>query len=436
MSTNLDALRRGDLAGVAELRLSAGLTEFPREIFGLADTLEVLDLSGNDLDRLPEDMGRLRKLRILFCSGNRFDRLPPALGDCPALSQVGFRRTGLREIPGEALPPGLRWLTVTDNRLTALPEAIGHRPLLQKLMLSGNGLANLPATMQGAPNLELLRLSANRFEALPPWLAELPRLAWLAWAGNPLDSFLGAPNCLTVDWSELSPGRLLGEGASGRIYDVQWQTDDGLRHVALKLFKGSMTSDGLPASEIAACLTAGDHPHLLGAFGKLVGHPDQVQGMLMPLLLSGWRALAGPPSLASCSRDIYDPATRFSRAIVLRVATGIANAAAHLHERGVLHGDLYAHNVLWDGNAGDAVLSDFGGASFLPAGAPGMALQRSEVLAWGILLGELLERCDDVDDGDPLRQIQADCIASTPASRPSMGDVQAMLGRAAKQCEV
>jgi hypothetical protein len=430
MSTNLEALRRGDLAGATELRLNAGLTEFPREIFGLADTLEVLDLSANQLDRLPEDMGRLRKLRILFCSGNRFDQLPPALGDCPALSQVGFRRSGLRAIPGEALPPALRWLTVTDNRLTALPGAIGRRPLLQKLMLSGNSLTKLPTTLQDAPNLELLRLSANRFEALPPWLADLPRLAWLAWAGNPLDSTLDAPDCAKVDWNELSLGPLLGEGASGRVYDVRWQTGGAQRRVALKLFKDAVTSDGLPASEIAACLTAGDHQNLLGALGQLSGHPDQAQGMLMPLLPVGWRVLAGPPSLASCSRDVYDAAVRFNRSTALRVATSIAAAAAHLHGRGVLHGDLYAHNTLWDGEAGNAVLSDFGGASFLPAGSAGIGLQRTEVLAWGILLGELLDRCDDLACHDPLRQLEAQCTASAPAWRPSMAEIQALLGGA------
>jgi hypothetical protein len=59
MGTDLEALRRRDLAGATELRLNAGLAEFPREIFGLTDRLEVLDLSGNLLDRLPEDMGRL-----------------------------------------------------------------------------------------------------------------------------------------------------------------------------------------------------------------------------------------------------------------------------------------------------------------------------------------------------------------------------------------
>jgi Leucine-rich repeat (LRR) protein len=105
----LDALRRGDLAGARELRLAhCGLTEFPREIFGLAETLEVLDLGGNALSELPADFGRLTRLRVLFGSNNRFARLPPALGDCAELSQVGFRGTGLREVPAEALPPKLR----------------------------------------------------------------------------------------------------------------------------------------------------------------------------------------------------------------------------------------------------------------------------------------------------------------------------------------
>ena len=103
----LAALRRGELVGARELRLP-GLSEFPPEIFGLAETLEVLDLSGGTLTDLPDDLGRLRRLRVLFCSGNRFARLPPVLGDCTALSQIGFRGTGLCEVPGEALSPALR----------------------------------------------------------------------------------------------------------------------------------------------------------------------------------------------------------------------------------------------------------------------------------------------------------------------------------------
>jgi len=415
----LNALRDGDLAGARELTLREGLTEFPREIFGLADTLEVLDLGGNALTDLPDDLGRLTRLRVLFCSGNRFERLPPGLGDCASLSQVGFRGCGLREVPAEALPPVLRWLTLTDNALEALPDALGERPALQKLMLSGNRLQALPGSLAGHARLELLRLSANRFEALPGWLAEAPSLAWLAWAGNPFDHGAPPPG-RTVAWSALRPGRPLGEGASGQVQAADWIDGAQTRPVALKLFKGAMTSDGLPEREMAACLAAGEHPNLTGALGRLVDHPDDAQGLLMALLPPDWRVLAGPPSPESCSRDVYDPALRLDLDVALRIARDVATGAAHLHARGLSHGDLYAHNTLWDGATGQAVLSDLGGASFLPGG-PGAPLERLDVLAWGRLLGELLERCDAAAATPAgLIELQRRCVVAQPAARPTM----------------
>ncbi|WP_447415125.1 hypothetical protein, partial [Clostridium perfringens] len=55
----LAALRRGDLAGAREVRLPDGLTEFPQELFGLAGTLELLDL-GRGRYTLPDELGRFR----------------------------------------------------------------------------------------------------------------------------------------------------------------------------------------------------------------------------------------------------------------------------------------------------------------------------------------------------------------------------------------
>jgi hypothetical protein len=430
--TSLDDLRSGALAGARELKIAGGVTEFPEEIYGLAETLEVLDLSGNRLSRLPDDMGRLTKLKALFCSGNRFDRLPPSLGDCPALSQIGFRATGMVELPAEALPPTLRWLTLTDNRLETVPVALGERPALQKLMLAGNRLSGLPQSLQGAARLELLRLSANRFETLPDWLTELPSLAWLACAGNAMDRGVRVACVPPVSWACVQVGDLLGEGASGQVFSALWRSDGAgaatPTPVALKLFKGMMTSDGLPEREMAACLAAGAHAHLTGALGELTDHPQQRQGLLMPLMPAHWRVLAGPPSLASCSRDVYDPALRLDLPAALRIARGVGQGAAHLHARGLLHGDLYAHNVLWDGRVGDAVLSDFGAASFLPEGRA-KAYQRLDVRAWGLLLGEVLDLCGETaTEPAAWRDLQNACTQPSAAARPLLRDVLEVLG--------
>ncbi len=407
------------MADARELRLAdLGLSELPREVFDLADTLEVLDLSSNALTALPDDFARLTRLRVLFASGNRFTRLPPVLGACPTLSQVGFRGSGLREVPAESLPPRLRWLTLTDNALESVPDALGERPLLQKLMLAGNRLTHLPESLAGAARLELLRLSANAFAAMPPWLPDLPRLAWLAWAGNPDTVRSAVPLGADAPWSALALGACLGEGASGRVYEALWRQPAGSLPVAVKLFKGAMTSDGLPACELEACLAAGAGPALLGGLARITGHPAGAQGLVLPLLPGHWRALAAPPNLETCSRDVYDPAARWGLAAILRVAGGIGAAAAHLHGRGILHGDLYAHNVLWDGGEGAAVLSDFGAASFMP-GADATRLARLDVLAWGLLFGELLDRCGDAVPPDLLLLQQA-CTQERPAARPSL----------------
>ncbi|BAO63405.1 leucine-rich repeat-containing protein kinase family protein [Pseudomonas protegens] len=395
----LAQLRAGQLAGIKRLDLSCGLTEFPREIFDLADSLEILNLSGNALSSLPEDLHRLTRLRILFCSDNRFSEVPACLGQCLQLSMIGFKANRIERVPAAALPPQLRWLILTDNRIAELPEELGQRPLLQKLMLAGNRLTRLPESLGQCHRLELLRIAANRLTELPPFLLALPRLTWLAYAGNPLESEADATaleSTPTIPWSELTLEQRLGEGASGVIHQAQWQpAGQPPRAVAVKLYKGEMTSDGSPLHEMNACISAGLHPNLIRVEGRILDHPQGQNGLVMQLIDKSFANLAALPSLDSCSRDIYPDDTRFNADVTLGIARGIASVGAHLHAQGITHGDLYGHNTLWNAQ-GDCLLGDFGAASFHAQDdtLQSRALQRLEVRAFGILLEELLERGD------------------------------------------
>ncbi|MFO3673684.1 leucine-rich repeat-containing protein kinase family protein [Pseudomonas protegens] len=395
----LAQLRAGQLAGIKRLDLSCGLTEFPREIFDLADSLEILNLSGNALSSLPEDLHRLTRLRILFCSDNRFSEVPACLGQCLQLSMVGFKANRIERVPAAALPPQLRWLILTDNRIAELPEELGQRPLLQKLMLAGNRLTRLPESLGQCHRLELLRIAANRLTELPPFLLALPRLTWLAYAGNPLESEADATaleSTPTIPWSELTLEQRLGEGASGVIHQAQWQpAGQPPRAVAVKLYKGEMTSDGSPLHEMNACISAGLHPNLIRVEGRILDHPQGQNGLVMQLIDKSFANLAALPSLDSCSRDIYPDDARFNADVTLGIARGIASVGAHLHAQGITHGDLYGHNTLWNAQ-GDCLLGDFGAASFHAQDdtVQSRALQRLEVRAFGILLEELLERGD------------------------------------------
>jgi serine/threonine protein kinase len=99
-----------------------------------------------------------------------------------------------------------------------------------------------------------------------------------------------------------------------------------------------------------------------------------------------------------------------------------------LHARGLLHGDLYAHNILWNEDSGECLLGDFGAAWSTGAldAAQEQALQALDVRAFGCLLEELLEdRCTDgaaaanAPAMRALAALQARCLQPVAAARPA-----------------
>jgi hypothetical protein len=435
MTQTLAQLRAGQLQGCTRLQLAEGLEVFPPEIFSLADTLEVLDLSNNALSALPEDLWRLNKLRVLFCSNNHFTVLPELIALCPQLSMVGFKSNRIHTVPPQALGEQLRWFILTDNCLEELPSSIGRCTGLQKLMLAGNQLQALPDTLAQCAALELVRIAANQFQHFPQVLLALPNLAWLAFAGNPFcetSEAHGYVSATLIPWAQLTLGPVLGQGASGVIYQAQWTVDSDTRSVAVKLFKGAVTSDGWPHAEMTASLRAGTQAGLIPVLGQVHQHPEGAQGLVMALVPAHFRVLAGPPSLASCTRDVYAPELRLDGAALLRLAHTVASACAHLHAQGLVHGDLYAHNVLHSPENA-VLLGDFGAASPTDALAPHVvqALQALDVRAFGVLLGECMARCDSdalpVPIWQGLQQVQAACVAQPAYARPSFANLVSTL---------
>ncbi|MEN3756154.1 leucine-rich repeat-containing protein kinase family protein [Aeromonas veronii] len=448
----LEQLRAGELCGARHLKLCENLTEFPSEILSLKETLEVLDLTGNQLSALPDELAGFSKLRIIFCSENRFTELPEVLGRCPALTMVGFKANQIVTISAKALPAGLRWLILTDNAVEQLPDELGQCDALQKLMLAGNRLRELPASLANCRNLELLRIAANRIERFPEWLLSLPRLAWLAYSGNPFSEGAEAraiddAHVTPIAWETLALGELLGQGASGVIHratlvgntaDEVTQASgrgDGSQ-VAVKLFKGAVTSDGLPRCEMAASLAAGTHPNLIKVIGKVADHPSGIPALVMELIDPAFANLAGPPSLDSCTRDVYPEGLHLSVPDALAMAHGIASVAGHLHRAGIMHGDLYGHNILFtrrsDATA-RALLGDFGAASLYDRcdRERAVGLERLEVRAFGCLLEELLAHCDTQDSPlDGLHQLKAACLSEFPVDRPDFAYIERQLAAA------
>jgi hypothetical protein len=458
---NLQQLKAGELTSafrlsqqqelVIRLKISADLTEFPLEILNLADCLEVLDLSDNHLSALPDDLDQLINLRILFLSNNDFAMIPSVLARCPKLEMISFKSNALTTIDEQVLPMDTRWLILTDNRIEKLPNSMGQLHRLQKLALAGNRLTHLPESMANCKNIELVRLSANQLTVMPDWLFQLPKLAWLAFSGNkfncavsPIRDVESKTSVVDVALADIQLAELLGEGASGLIYRGDWLTQPHSlmgtdNHIAVKIFKGAVTSDGYPQDELDCCLRAGEQENLI----KVIATLDQTDieeklGLVMELIPASFYNLGLPPSLITCTRDTFNEGTIFDADTIVKIAAQMANAMTHLHQNGISHGDVYAHNTMINDQA-DMLLGDFGAATNLMSLPESQreAMERIEVRAFGCLLDDLLGLNKAVDGCKPtdlmeenhlwaaLVELKSQCMSHDFNIRLSFEEIQA-----------
>lgn len=426
----LPALRKVSLKG-------CGLTAVPREIGRLASLVH-LDLGGNDLVTLPDELALCANLDVLFVLGaRRMTRIPRVLGSMPSITRLGLRSNGIEVVEGDALPPNVVHLILTDNAISLVDDrAYDRLKNVKKLMLANNRLEAFGAGGNAAKlvSLELLRLANNRLRRVEPALLELPRLAWLAMAGNPcLDGGLAARAALAipeislddVDFGVLG-GEALGAGASGVVRAAAWRGAP----VAVKTLLPT-SSDGRAVDELAVYrnLAATAWPEsLIRALAVAPPADGRDAAVIMERLPRSVRDLAKPPTIAEVTADRYGETERFSVAFALRTLRGVAAGCAALHAARVSHGDVYGHNVLVDDARGLVKLGDFGAAfvyrGALEAGAENL-FEKIEVRAFGVLAAELAARLAQASGATrtALAALADACLQGHVRRRPTFSEV-------------
>jgi len=279
--------------------------------------------------------------------------------------------------------------------------------------------------MSNCKNIELLRISANRFEEIPEWLFSMPNLSWLALGGNPCTpSISAAKSLLGFEWEDIEIKEKLGEGASGIISKAIFIPQN--KEIAIKIFKGEVTSDGWPLDEMEACVAAGNHPNLVNSIGKIETHPEGKMGLVFELIPSDYLNLGLPPNFDTCTRDVFNPGTTFSLQESIKIAFGVANAAQHLHTKNVTHADLYAHNVLY--HKSHALFGDFGAAySYQNLLKHADGIEKIEIRAWGCLLEDLLQRTEWSESQKEtirlLNELKWECLQENVTERPLFASI-------------
>jgi internalin A len=147
-------------------------THIPDEVLELKK-LEILDLSGNQLKKLPKEFNQLKNLHGLDLGDNQFMDFPEEICQLPGLKHLNLKDNHLKELPEEVSRlHNLHELHLTGNQFTEFPPSICQLRNLQYLFFGRNHLRTLPKEISQLANLIYLNLDDNPLEIPPPEIAE------------------------------------------------------------------------------------------------------------------------------------------------------------------------------------------------------------------------------------------------------------------------
>lgn len=124
-----------------------------------------LDLSGQELEKVPDYVFKLIDLEELDISNNQITGgLPAEIRNLKNLKILNANNNLMTGIPSEiGQLPNLQVLNINNNFLAGIPKEIGWAQNLQTLDLSNNQLTNLPSELADLINLKTLNLSGNQY---------------------------------------------------------------------------------------------------------------------------------------------------------------------------------------------------------------------------------------------------------------------------------
>ncbi|XP_065214481.1 leucine-rich repeat-containing protein 58 [Planococcus citri] len=136
---------------------------------------------------LPKSFRNFRNLKVINLSGNNLSRFPEQCLENDSVEFLYLGSNNIIDLPKEIdRLYRLKILCLGGNYLTEIPSTVGSLDNLQGLILSDNALETLPSSIANLKNLKSLLLHKNRLRMLPTEIIALKCLTELSLRENPL----------------------------------------------------------------------------------------------------------------------------------------------------------------------------------------------------------------------------------------------------------
>ena len=145
-----------------------------------------LDLSQLKLEIWPTETMVVPNIATLKAYGNLWNTVP-GLDAFKGLESIDLSRCKITNLDESNLTGlhRLKFLDLSRNELTEIPDDITHLPLLQNINLSRNQISKLPKDVKGMVSIRVIDLSHNSLTNIGSIFDELPNLHEIDFINNP-----------------------------------------------------------------------------------------------------------------------------------------------------------------------------------------------------------------------------------------------------------
>jgi len=198
-----------------------------REIKGSYQHVYHLKLVAQNLREVPKEVTEMPNLYTLSLSDNKITSLGDALKNASQLQVLNLDNNDLRETPVAALKSctQLEELDIRGNNIEKIPADLAQLKYLKVLDIGDNKVTALDSSLY-LPYLLKFRADANRLESVPTFLRQCKDLEYLNINGNRISDLHGIGQLNRLRTLNISDNPLTGIDPIAQLYDLEHLTLD------------------------------------------------------------------------------------------------------------------------------------------------------------------------------------------------------------------